>query len=453
MSSVDDVSEVLSKVEEYLQQFHINISEQCRSVKEYFKNDDGSVNADKLENVLHLLQELYQYLPDFTSADPVRLLQGVVGIMSLISSFTGLGGTVVPVICWVFSYVFTAFGGKSLTIGEVVESEIRRLFSGHSDETLLVEAEDLHYLYRFAFDFLTPKDEHSHFSKYDIINMNIQINVFQGATFLRKLGKLIQELSKEQAEDIANKKAERAKKAMDFIELYIKLASLRDMILTQFYTITSSTTHSKHLAGGIQRVIGSFDEQDREVLRFFRKPTKEYVYIVSYIREEERVLLMMFLQQKKLLPEHSWLLHGEFEIISKKWPDFRALRMRKHRSLFGNGDLRFIRGINEAVGPESLFCFQKVERNEFYVYITQRGNSDEFLTMTKGSNKWVMSLTGPPGPESEWKVIQMDNGNYVFSPRAFPDYFMGMTQLLDGSIAGFLGCSRTRCQWTLKASQ
>ncbi|XP_033753117.1 uncharacterized protein LOC117336615 [Pecten maximus] len=373
-------------------------------------------------------------------------------MVSSASSFTGLGGPVVPVICGMLSKAFSAFGGNSLSIGEVVENEIRRTFSGHSDETLLEEAQDLHLMYRRAFDFLNPAIEKSHFTEHDITNMNIQMNVFQGGTFLRKFGKLINELAKEHEENDPNKKIEKAKKAMDFIELYIKLASLRDMLLIQFYTITNSTTHSQHLAGGLQRVIDSFDEQDREVLRLFLKPTEEYVYIVSYMREEEHELLMKFLRMKGHLPEECLLTHGEFELCSVKYPKYHAIRLRRHRSFFGDGDLRYIRGTKDRVGPESLFSFEKVQGQGNYVYITQKRHSDEFLTMTKSSNKWIMFLKQLPGPESEWKVIQMDNGNYVFSPRAFPDYFMAMTKLLDGSAAGLLGCSRIRCQWTLKTS-
>ncbi|XP_033752529.1 uncharacterized protein LOC117336189 [Pecten maximus] len=239
---------------------------------------------------------------------------------------------------------------------------------------------------------------------------------------------------------------------MDFIELYIKLASLRDMLLIQFYTITNSTLHSQHLAGGVQRVIGSFAEKDREVLRLFLKPTKEYVYIVSYIREEEHRLLMKFLGMRGLLPEESWLTQGEFELCSVRYPKYHAIRLRSHRLFFGYGDLSYIRGTKDRVGPESLFSFEKVQGPGNYVYITQKGHLDEFVTMTKGSNKWIKTLKEPPGPESEWKAIQMDNGNYMFSPRAFPDHFMAMSKLLDGSVAGRLGCSRNRCQWTLKTS-
>ncbi|XP_060064516.1 LOW QUALITY PROTEIN: toxin CfTX-A-like [Ylistrum balloti] len=453
MLCVGDLCDILTKIEEFLRRIKVNIRENVEIAKRYFQSNDGSIDAKKLEEVYSFLKNLYGYLPDFTCGDLSRLLQGVAGITSTISSLTGIGGPVVPVICGVLRKVFSAFGGKTITVGEIVEGEIRRTFSGHTHETLHQEAEDVHLIYRFAFDFLNQPNEKGHLSEHDITNMNVQMNVFQGATFLRKLGKLIKVLAKEHEEDDPGKKTEKVKNALEFVELYVKLASLRDMVLFQFYTITNSTAHSQHLAGGIQRVIGSFDEQDRDALGLFLKPTKEYAYIVSYVREEERELLMMFLDQKKLLPDQSWLTHCAFELHSVKWPEYHAVRLIIHRSLFGNGDLRFIRGSNKPIGPESWFCFKRIKRKGTYHNITPMLNSHEFVCMTKGSDHWVMSKKDAPEPESEWKVIQMDNGNYVFSPRAFPDYFMGMTQLLDGSVAGFLGCSRTRCQWTLKASQ
>ncbi|XP_021377062.1 uncharacterized protein LOC110465509 [Mizuhopecten yessoensis] len=452
MTSVDDVSDILSEIRDLLPT-KFNISEKVEIAKEYFQKDDGSLNLTRLEEVYTILKDLYGYLPEFTSGDPSRLLQGLVGIVSSVSSFTGVGGQAVPVICGVFRKVFASFGGNKVTIGEVVEGEIRRVFSIHSDETLLEEGEDLHLMYRFAFDFLNPTSERSEFSKHDITNMNIQMNVFQGATFLRKLGKLTRELAKEHEESDPNKKSEKANKARQFIELYIKLALLSDMVLLNFFTITNSTSHSQHLAGGIQRVIGSFDEQDREALGMLLKPTKEYVYIASYINEEECELFMKFLEHKNLLLDQSWLQHGQFELCSVKWPKCHALRLRAHTSVFGNGDLRFLRGTKEAAGPESLFCFKQIHPNRSYFSITQMGNADEFVSMTKGSNRWVMSLKGVQNPENEWKIIQMENGNYVFSPRAFPDYFMGMTKLLDGSIAGFLGGYNEQVQWTLKVSE
>ncbi|XP_033752710.1 uncharacterized protein LOC117336325 [Pecten maximus] len=452
MSSVSDISEILSKIEEYLQQLKVDIKDKVDIAKKYFQTDDGSLNFKSLEEVHSHLTILYGYLPQFTSGEIPKLLQGVVGIVASISSFTCLGGPVVPFICGVLSKVFAAFGGNTLTIGEVVENEIRRIFSGHRYETLLEEAEDLHLMYRFAFDFLNPASEKSHFTEHDITNMNIQMNVFQGVTFLRKLGKLIKELAKEHEEDDPCKKEEKAKTAMQFIELYIKLASLRDMILFQFYTITNSTPHSQYLAGGVQRVIGAFDEQDRECLGLFLKPSKDYVYIVSYVIEENWLLLMQFLDQKKLLPDQSWLTYGEFELRSVKWPECHAIRLRSHRSFFGDGDLRFLRGNSQAVGPESLFCFKRIKRRRTYFHIKPIGNSGEFLCMTKGPSRWVMSLKDGPKHQCEWKVIQMDNGNYVFSPRAFPDYFMGMTKLLDGSVAGFLGGYNEQSHWTLRAS-
>ncbi|XP_021377019.1 uncharacterized protein LOC110465492 [Mizuhopecten yessoensis] len=452
MSSAGDISDALSKIEEYLQPTSVNITEKCTSAKQYFETEDGSVNPDKLKELLSHLQELYGHLPQFTSGDPNQLLLGVVGVVSSVSSLTGLGAPVVPVICGVLSKVFSSFGGNTVTIGKVVEDEIKRTFSGHNDETLQQEGDDLHLLYRFAFDFLNQTGGKADLSEHDITNINIQMNIFQGATFLRKLGKLIKELAKEHKENDQNKKIEKAKKAMQFIELYIKLASLRDMILSQFYTITNSTAHSQHLAGGIQRVIGSFDEQDREALSMFLKPTKEYVYIVSYIKEENFDLLMKFLEQKNLLQDQSWITQGDFELCSVKWMKYHATHLKTHTSFFGEGDLRFLRGSKEKVGPESLFCFEKVRRKGNYVYIKQRESSDEFVSMTKGSDRWLMSVK-EQGPECEWKVIQMENGNFVFSPHAFPDYFMGMSKLLDGSLAGFLGCSSRRCHWTLRASK
>ncbi|XP_033753118.1 toxin CrTX-A-like [Pecten maximus] len=450
--TIDDVEDVLSKIEVYLQQMKINLNRTHEVEKTYFKNGDGPIHIQRLQEVANHLKTIYRHLPQFTSGDPFQVLHGVAGIVSSVSSFTGLGGPAVPAICGVLSKVFTAFGGTKITIAEVVENEIRRTFSGHSNETLLEEAEDLHLMYRFAFDFLNPASEKSNFTEHDITNMNIQMNVFQGVTFLRKLGKLIKELAKEHEDTHPNKKIEKAKKAMDFIELYIKLALLRDMLLLHFYAIINSTTHSHYLAGGVQRVLGSFDEQDRAALGLFLKPTKEYVYIVSYVKEEECELLLKFLDQKKLTPDHSWLAHGEFELYSQKWPTYHATRMTAHRSFFGNGDLRFIRGTYDSVGPESLFCFKQIEEKRNCFYITQGRKLDELICMTKGPNRWVMSLKDGPKHQCEWKVIQMDNGNYVFSPRVFPDYFMGMTKLLDGSVAGFLGGYNEQSHWTLRAS-
>ncbi|XP_069132340.1 toxin CfTX-A-like [Argopecten irradians] len=453
MSSVCGISEILTKIGEFLQQFKVNVKEQIEAAKKYFQTNEGSLDVKKIEDVLSRLKIIYDSLAKFTSGDSARLLQGVLEIVSSVSSFTGLGGAAVPAICGVLSKVFSAFGGHKLTIGEVVEGEIRRTFAGHSNETLFEEAEDLHLLYRFAYDFLNPAHEKSHFSEHDITNMNIQMNVFQGATFLRKLGKLIKELAKEHEEENSDKKIEKARKAMQFIELYVKLASLRDMILFQFYTITNSTPHSLNLAGGVQRVLGSFEEQDREALGMFLRPLKEYVYLVSYAQEEERPLLMMFLDQKKLLPDHSWLTHGMFSLYSVKWPECHAIRLTRHRSFFGNGDLRYLRSNSEAVGPESWFYFIRVKRKRNYFRIIPVASSDECVCMTKGQSRWVMCLRDGPKPQTEWKVIQMDNGNYVFSSLEFPDYFMGVTKLLDGSVAGFNGgCSR-QTHWTIRSSE
>ncbi|XP_069132339.1 toxin CqTX-A-like [Argopecten irradians] len=455
MSSVADVTEVLSKIEECIQNTNVDISDKCREAREYFENADGLMDECRLESVQSFLEDLLDSLPSFTKADTAKLLNATVKVISSISAFTGLGGPAVPIICGVLSKVFTAFGGNAMSVGKVVEEAIQKTFSGQSMESLHEQAKDLHCMYRLIFGFLNPTNEKTQFSKHDITNMNIQMNVLQGATFLRKLGKLIVELAKEEEGSDPDIKREKAKTAMDFIELYITLASLRDMILIQFYTITNSTAHSQHLAGGVQRVIGSFDEQDREVLSLFLNPTKEHAYIVSSVREEEQELLMRFLEMKNLLPKESWIVQEVCEFWSVKHPKYHAIRLRSDASFFRGGDLRYIRGTKEEVGPESLFSFRKVERTGNYVYITPKGAADsddsEFLTMTKGSNKWIMSLKGPPGPESEWKVIKLDNKNYVFSPRGFPDYFMSMSKLLDGSAAGLLGCLRRRCQWVIKS--
>ncbi|OWF54982.1 uncharacterized protein LOC110465574 [Mizuhopecten yessoensis] len=450
MPSVGDVVDILSKIGEYLQRINVHIKDKIEIAITNFRNVNGSVNIQKLEEIYSFLTKLYGYLPQFTSGDPVQLLKGLVGIVATVSAFTGWGGPVVPVICGVLTVIFSSFGGKVITIGEVVESQIRRTFCGHSYETLLQEAQDLHLKYQLAYDFLNPKSDKREFSEHDITNMNIQMNVFQGATFLRKLGDLIKELAKEHKENDSNKKSEKANKAMQFIELYIKLASLRDMILWHFFTITNSTSHSQHLAGCVQRVICSFDERDREALGMFLKPTEEYVYIVSYVREEIYELFMKFLEQKKLLPDQSRLTHGQFGLYSAKWPHWHAIRRRTHASTFQIGDLRFLCGSKSASRPESLFCFKRIRGSKNYFHIIQRERYGELVCMTKGSDRWVMSLKGAPtAPECTWKVIQMENGNYVFAPLAFPDYFMGMTKLLDGSIGGFLGGYDEQCHWIL----
>lgn len=453
MSANTTAKEIIAKINFRLQQIKVDLKGKPEFIKAYFRNRDGTVNLQRFQEIAAHLKTLYQHLPNFTSGDPLQLLIGVAGVVHSVSSFTGLGGPAVPVVCHVISQVFAAFGGRKLTIGQVVEAEIRRTFSGHSNETLVEEAEDLQFMYRFAFDFLNPTEEKSDFSEHDITNMNIQMNVFQGGTFLRKLGKLIKEMAKEHTENNSKKKIEKAEKAMQFIELYVKLAFLRDMLLLHFFVIINSTSHSQHLAGGVQRVMGSFDEQDREALGMFLKPSKEYVYIVSYVKQEEYKLLINFLDQKGLSPNHSWLENGEFELCSVKWQTHRAIRMLSHRSLFANGDLRYIRGTRDEVSPESLFRFKTVpgKRNCYRIHLG--GTPEELITMTKGENRWVMSLKDSPEPQTEWKVILMDNGNYVFSSLEFPDYFMGMTKLLDGSVAGFLGGCNEQCHWILRASE
>ena len=191
-------------------------------------------------------------------SDPVGAIRGAIEIIATFANIAGPHGQIVGVALNFISGFLTLFGkGTSpKPVGEVVREEIEKWYS----RDLSNQAEGAIFAFQKSKDFLNGAAKSGNqLSDSETTSLGTHVPVYNGVAFMGTLASEIRNL-------IRDNKISDAKKCLKYIELYVRMAILKDVVLQQMGALIPDS--QLNIRNGVYEVQNSLRTSAKALFKF-----------------------------------------------------------------------------------------------------------------------------------------------------------------------------------------
>lgn len=391
------------------------------------------LNEKNLKEVKACLEGIGKAICKLTSNDPKKQMSGVLDIVASVTVFIPEIGPVISGVCLLISNVILAFGGKSkgTDMSAVFEHVLEKVIGKYHDDDVKAEASGIKFKLENMLTFLGGyvKTASCSFTEQNamVLASHVMENKDVGTECLGKLEHYIRIYSVNKDSEDEDAIEHQAKCAIDYIEAYLEISSIRQLLLSVYYCIllTADTTGEYGaVTKGVLEMLTFSSKKDKEIAGIapveFTTPDRVVLASVFNLSENPNIAALNQTADSVIK-----LNNKIVQIKPKKWPE-RHLFVRTHfyRTPW-NGVVYRIHDArvdalvcSGAAGRRSsCFTFQKSQPDNKFICEGQTRNYKHDLT------KW--------GNFGFWKLIRMfetqkdpDTQLYLIASANFPTRFL-----------------------------
>ena len=268
-----DVDEKLDEINEMMNK----INKRLRKIgkKSPYDEDDSreklcGMDLKDLEKIVTCLQGITDSIPKLTSDDPRVFVSGCVDIAAAVTALVPVYGPLISGVLGVVSSVLIA-STETTDIVMVFKEMIEKVLSKYRDEDIKAEAAGTKSELITIQSFLTAFLNKGAHTKDDVTSLNsLQIPTV-GTKFLGKLEYYISLYSKNKISEDDQAVEFQARCADDYIEIYLRLSALRQLLLLQYYCSLQSESVRQDFQATAEAVIRTLDIAMRKVRNTINK--------------------------------------------------------------------------------------------------------------------------------------------------------------------------------------
>ena len=276
--------------------------------------------------VLATLQVAALNIGSFANAadDPIGAIQGAAIMVGQFGALLGPGGQVAAIVLSFVSGFLSLFGkgGKEQkSIGQIVREEIDDALAEFSEQTLTNQASGVVRAFTVSKVYVDSLAESGKRLTVDQANsLEVNVPLYYGMPFMGTLASEIDRLLK------ANE-VDDAKKTLKYIELYVKMAILKDVIMQEVATLLP-----EELEPNRQALLTSLERLrllHRDLLRFLRDGGVGVVAL-SYFDPDVYPITDSFMTSVLKLPDYDRSLAGSKWCLTPHIPCQKLLPISRH---------------------------------------------------------------------------------------------------------------------------
>lgn len=249
--------------------------------------------------------------------DPVGAIRGAVEIIATFSSLAGPHGQVIGVVLNFISGFLSLFGkGTSpKPVSEVVREEIEKWYS----RDLSNQAEGAIFAFEKSKAFLNGVAKSGNqLSDSETTSLSAHVPVYSGVAFMGTLATEIRNI-------LRDNKVGEAKKCLKYIELYVRLAILKDVILQQMAALISDS--QKNIRNGVSEIQNSLRTSAKALFKFLYE-SKIGNNVVPYFDPDKYELTDAYLSEVLEIESYDRSMAGRY---------FFAVRVESNTGKLGYG--------------------------------------------------------------------------------------------------------------------
>ncbi|XP_071148399.1 toxin CfTX-B-like [Mytilus edulis] len=269
----------------------------------------------------------------------------------------------------------------------------------------------------------------------DIDHMMSVIDLYQGSAILGNLKYDIENGMKLQ-------NVVEAKRTICLINLYVRIAAIRSSMLWRMFSILTccqkkclgvwemKNVEVAHTSDVIRNIIKKEDDMHKQRLLFLTEPDCNTITILTLFNPSEHIETTTFV--KSLGMEFQRLtddLQGEFSISSEKWVHYELIMSSNSwGSMWGSTtpiENQNLFRFQEVSTEDSIFTIWSVRWPSWYVHMTRDGNC-------RGFDKSSRVI----GPQAQWKILRLKNGNFMMSPVQWPCRYAKISHYVLSRLVG-----------------
>ncbi|XP_076112635.1 uncharacterized protein LOC143080597 [Mytilus galloprovincialis] len=365
---------------------------------------------------------------DLNVAVGVQLFQNASSIFQQLS-------TVHPVFSVLY---FVIVAGMALfnrqTNGPNLETTLREMLKEQSDNEMLNECEGIKCtLTKYAKLVCAMGDKK--LETHEVSAVCAMVPIGDGFATMGKLAKRIKELRDEEYEKYCSYRTSEFEKIVRYIHVYCCLDTMKRGILWHIYALLKFSNNSPSLIKGVKAVIEEQQEENKELLNFLVRPSRETAIIHYSGNLFEHKIIRQFLEEHKMkMDDLNFLCEGVYHIKPVMYKNSK-MYMAKNK-LPG---LKFVRWTytKSVAQKKTRFTFKRASIVGNYFHINSHRHT-EYHVRALSNGMWVEGLSGDPSAgNGTWKIIPIDNEHdeekskcYLIAPQGFTNMFL---------FAGFTG--------------
>ncbi|CAC5422888.1 unnamed protein product [Mytilus coruscus] len=374
------------------------------------------------------LQSVFSELDKLSDADSEELRSSIVSFVSLLPSLkkndlnVAVGvqlfqnassifkqlSTVHPVFSVVY---FVVVAGMALfnrqTNGPNLETTLKEMLKEQSDSDMLNECEGIKCtLTKYAKLVCAMGDKK--LETHEVSAVCAMVPIGDGFATMGKLAKRIKELRDEEYEKYCSYRTSEFEKIVRYIHVYCCLDTMKRGILWHIFALLKFSNNSPSLIKGVKAVIEEQQDENRELLKFLVRPSRETAIIHYSGNLFEHQIIQQFLEEHEMkMDDLNFLCEGVYHIKPVMYKDSK-MYMAKNK-LPG---LKFVRWTytKSVTQKKTRFTFQRASIGGNYFHINSHRHT-EYHVRAVINGMWVEGSRGDPSAvNGTWKIIPIDSG-------------------------------------------
>lgn len=303
---------------------------------------------------------------------------------------------------------------------QVEEDKVYSALLRYQDSELRSEAVGVEDLLFNAHAYLKEIDEEAHESV--VVKLEDRFPNDDTVRFLGKLKAKAYEL-------LTNSDRESAHRASVYINLYFRLAILRTLVLWQVFCIKQRSGHDKASTQGVLAMLSESKNSDMEVVRYVTETNHQKAVFLTVFHPTENDNFVNFLRIHQIkipcIGQNKHFFYPTRYICSSRSPEIKLemsswYKGRIWGSKSKSAACEFKLEPVEKLNMDNIFFLRSKKWSDHYVYMEEGGK--------------CFSVSGQPGPEGQWKVVQFENDGsppkYMMSPVKWPCQFLVVRSFL-----------------------
>lgn len=384
---------------------HSNIITKFKKSQEFMTSIDTDyigLNEESQKNINQFLRTMAVAIIELDRGDRHEFFEGILAVLYGISRLNPLDNLIISKVLSLASSIMHAF----LTDGNKVSVAVRKSIESAMDHSADSERikDNTVTAYQNSFAFLINEGP---FEEENIAN---EMPIYRDVEFLEILTGKIEE-NRESRDNLE------ALRAIEYTNIYVKLAILRTCMLEILHTAVKQIHDKERLATRIKQIIIDNQNKDKTLLTFLTKPDYSLKLVSVAAYPSPLPLVNHYLEYLNL--ESSRI--GELGNFSFETKGISFGLTRSSWGFYNDGEMT---------------CNDKDKDSEYFFYLSPvpRGDNLFYIQSKKEPHLYVFMRNSPfaqcyaskriPGPEGQWQVKRLTDGRYIFSTQKWPEWFL-----------------------------
>nr|T1PRE3.1 RecName: Full=Toxin CfTX-A; AltName: Full=Toxin A; Short=TX-A; Flags: Precursor [Chironex fleckeri]AFQ00676.1 toxin A precursor [Chironex fleckeri] len=413
-----DVDEVTSGINQLVNQLN-NVQQDTAAIKSALEELKTEVSASPstVSQVSEVVNTVGSSLTKFTSGDAFNIVSGCLDLLSTVAStFGGPYGIAISAVISLVSSILSLFAGDGFD--SATRKVIEEAFKTHRDQELRDSVNGARRTFNDVIAFLKGASKHGNVTEQEL-------EVISKGVPLTKLSDTLGILESRINRGSTSTDAAEAERTVEFIFLYLQLATMRDTLITNFILILKQVPAADTYANAVSISLDANKESVRETIDFLHNMEAKNAVCGAYYypiyHSEMTKSILSFAKFFGLPDPPRNTFGGVYRVQNRYWPTWYICK----ESYMGN---HMFRGCSNVRSPSVQI--RALENG--YQKINLRGKN---MYITKHAQGWAWGTAdNDPGEQGYFVFVPLKSGYYMISTKKWPNYFVYMESSASGYI-------------------